>query len=60
MFGTGDVARLLEVSPVTVRRWTDSGQLKGYRIGRRGERKYLPEDVFLLFMRRSRWMNIKS
>ena len=39
------VARLLNVHVNTVRRWNDSGILKAYRIGPRGDRRFSREDV---------------
>jgi len=45
MFGTGDVAQLLNLHVGTVRRWSDKGILKAYRIGSRGDRRFRREDV---------------
>jgi len=42
---TGDIARLLSVHPHTVRDWSNRGILKTHRIGPRGERRFLPEDI---------------
>ena len=42
---TSDLARLLSVHPSTVRGWSDRGILKAHRIGPRGERRFLPEDI---------------
>lgn len=39
------VADFLHVSISTVRRWSDSRILKSYRIGPRGDRRYLRDDV---------------
>ena len=39
------VADFLHISISTVRRWSDSGMLKSYRIGPRGDRRYLRDDV---------------
>ena len=39
------VADFLHVSISTVRRWSDSGILKSYRVGPRGDRRYLRDDV---------------
>ena len=50
MLTTSDVARLLNVHINTVRRWSNQGVIRAYRIGSRGDRRFRPEDVssFLL------------
>ena len=40
------IADFLHISISTVRRWSDSGMLRSYRIGPRGDRRYLRDDVF--------------
>jgi excisionase family DNA binding protein len=45
MLTISDVARLLNVHINTVRRWSNEGMLKGYRIGSRGDRRFRREDV---------------
>jgi len=45
MLTISDVARLLNVHINTVRRWSNQGMLKGYRIGSRGDRRFRREDV---------------
>lgn len=40
-----EVAKLLKVSPKTVRDWTDQGLLASYNIGPRHLRRFRPEDV---------------
>ena len=45
MLRSGDVARLLGLHCNTVRRWSDKGVLKVYRIGSRGDRRFQREDV---------------
>jgi excisionase family DNA binding protein len=45
MLTTSEVARLLNVHINTVRRWTNRGELKTYRIGSRGDRRFDPEDI---------------
>ena len=53
MLTIGDVARLLNVHINTVRRWSNQGILKTYRIGSRGDRRFEREDItdFLLKQR---------
>jgi len=45
MITTSDVARLLNVHINTVRRWSNQGILKAYRIGSRGDRRFREEDI---------------
>ena len=45
MLTTSDVARLLSVHINTVRRWSNQGILKTYRIGSRGDRRFDQKDV---------------
>ena len=41
----GQAAELLQVSQISLRRWTDAGRLKCYRVGRRRERRFKHEDL---------------
>jgi len=45
MLTTSEVARMLHLHINTVRRWSNNGTLKPYRIGKRGDRRFLREDV---------------
>jgi excisionase family DNA binding protein len=45
MFTTRDLAKFLNVHINTVRRWSDQGIIKSYRIGPRGDRRFAREDV---------------
>ena len=45
---TKQVARLLHIHPNTVRRWSNKGILKSYRISKRGDRRFRKEDVAIL------------
>ena len=45
MLRTRQVADFLQVSICTIRRWSDKRMLKFYRIGSRGDRRYLRGDV---------------
>ena len=40
-----EVARLLHIHSNTVRRWSDRGLIRAYRISRRGDRRFKREDV---------------
>jgi excisionase family DNA binding protein len=45
MLTVKDVARLLNIHINTVRRWSNQGILKAYRITQRGDRRYRQEDI---------------
>ncbi len=45
MLTTNDLARILGLHPNTVRRWSNQGLLKAYRIGSRGDRRFRREDI---------------
>ena len=49
---TSDVAHLLNIHINTVRRWSNKGILKSYRIGPRGDRRFKREDIARLSMKR--------
>ncbi|MCZ6789862.1 MAG: helix-turn-helix domain-containing protein [Chloroflexi bacterium] len=40
-----EVARILRVHPNSVRRWADGGLIRSIRIGVRGDRRFMAEDV---------------
>ena len=40
-----EVARILHVHPNTLRRWSNDGRLRAYRITSRGDRRFRREDV---------------
>ena len=40
-----DVAAFLKVTQTTIRRWTNSGQLKCYRIGNKNERRFDKQQI---------------
>jgi excisionase family DNA binding protein len=48
-----EVAKILNIHINTVRRWSDKGLIKSYRIGSRGDRRYKREDI-------DRFLNIYS
>ena len=45
MFTTRELAKFLNVHINTVRRWSDHGIIKSYRIGPRGDRRFSRDDV---------------
>ena len=45
MLTTTEAAKYLSVHPNTVRRWEKQGLLPAYRLGTRGDRRFLREDM---------------
>jgi excisionase family DNA binding protein len=45
MLTVREVADLLHIHANTVRRWSDRGVLRAYRIAQRGDRRFRREDV---------------
>ncbi len=45
MLTVREVARLLHIHSNTVRRWSDQGLIRAYRITRRGDRRFRREDI---------------
>lgn len=45
MLTTSEVAQMLNVHINTVRRWSNQGLLKAYRIGSRGDRRFNKKDI---------------
>ncbi len=54
MLTTSEVARILSVHINTIRRWSNQGVLKSYRIGTRGDRRFRKEDIDSFFSRDGR------
>ena len=54
MLTTSDVAHLLNVHINTVRRWSNQGTLKAYRVGSRGDRRFQHEDIASFLSQESR------
>jgi excisionase family DNA binding protein len=55
MLTASDVAHLLNVHINTVRRWSNRGVIKTYRISSRGDRRFRPEDVFSFLSEQSNY-----
>ena len=51
---TSDVARLLNIHINTVRRWSNEGKLRAYRIGSRGDRRFQQEDISVFLAQKSK------
>lgn len=50
MLTVREVSQLLHVHTNTLRRWSDQGIVKAYRIGPRGDRRFKPEDIAVLLL----------
>jgi excisionase family DNA binding protein len=55
MLTVRQVADFLQVSICSVRRWSDRGSLKFYRVGSRGDRRYQRDDVLRFLEESSRY-----
>ncbi len=45
MLTISEVSRILRVHPNSVRRWANQGLIKAYRVGSRGDRRFMADDV---------------
>ena len=45
MLTVSEVSRLLHVHPNTLRRWSNNGRIRTYRITPRGDRRFKREDI---------------
>jgi len=55
MLTVREVAHSLNIHVNTVRRWSDQGVLKSFRIGPRGDRRFRREDI-LLDLEEAKWL----
>ena len=53
MLITSEVARIFNVHASTIRRWSEQGLIKFYRVGPRGDRRFRREDVAVLYLDRA-------
>ena len=53
MLTTGEAARILNVHPSTVRRWSDQGKIASFRPGPGGKRLFRQEDITILYLYRA-------
>lgn len=60
MLTTSEVARLLNVHINTVRRWSNQGILKTYRIGSRGDRRFHRDDIINFLSDKSKIAEMNS
>ncbi len=54
MLTTREVAQLLNLHVNTVRRWSDQGILRAYRVGPRGDRRFKREDIDNFLLKKSK------
>ena len=54
MLTVREVSKLLHVHGNTLRRWSDQGVIKAYRIGPRGDRRFRAEDIAVLLLEADR------
>ena len=50
MLTVREVSQLLHVHGNTLRRWSDQGIIKSFRIGPRGDRRFRAEDIAVLLL----------
>jgi excisionase family DNA binding protein len=60
MLTVSDVARLISVHINTVRRWSNQGILKSYRVGSRGDRRFRQEDIASFLSRESNMAEVRK
>ena len=60
MLTISDVARLLNVHINTVRRWSNQGILRVYRVGSRGDRRFRQEDIVSFLSQESKIAEIRK
>lgn len=60
MLTVREVSRLLHVHSNTLRRWSDQGVIKAYRIGPRGDRRFRPEDIAVLLLQESKNLSMDT
>ena len=62
LLSTSEIAKIFEVHPNTIRRWSEEGKLKAERVGSRGDRKFSREQVAVFYLDRAiqRYLNDKQ
>jgi excisionase family DNA binding protein len=58
MLTVREVSQILHVHSNTLRRWSDLGIIKAYRIGPRGDRRFRQEDIDLLLLEESKGLSV--
>ena len=60
MLTVREVAKLLHIHVNTVRRWSDQGIIKSYRITNRGDRRFKREDIAFFLAEFNEFNNYKG
>ena len=60
MLTVREVSQLLHVHSNTLRRWSDQGIIKAYRIGPRGDRRFRAEDIAVLLLEENKGMGFNK
>ena len=58
MLTVREVSQLLHVHSNTLRRWSDQGIIKAYRIGSRGDRRFRAEDIAVLLLEENKGIRL--
>ncbi len=58
MLTVREVSQLLHVHSNTLRRWSDQGIIKAYRIGPRGDRRFRAEDRAVLLLEENKGIRL--
>lgn len=58
MLTVREVSQLLHVHSNTLRRWSDQGVIKAYRIGPRGDRRFRAEDIAVLLLEENKGIRL--
>jgi len=60
MITSSEVGKLLGLHVNTIRRWSDMGLLRAYRMGSRGDRRYLKEDINAILTERTGQLSTRT
>jgi excisionase family DNA binding protein len=58
MLTVREVSQLLHVHSNTLRRWSDQGIIRAYRIGPRGDRRFRAEDIAMLLLEENKTVDM--
>ena len=58
MLTVREVSQLIHVHSNTLRRWSDQGIIKAYRIGPRGDRRFRAEDIAVLLLEENKGIRL--